>query len=199
MARANIRLLGFPEGLTGENGNDTIVLSNEGEAPLPTEKGHMMARKSKQATPVEEVEEVEDEIETLEPEVDDEVDDTETTKAESNGEMLSSKAAATLIGTDGRTLRKFLRKKHGLVGQGQRWEIDPDDIDQLKAEFAEWGGGKGSRSDGEKDKAAAKKKTKGKAATPPPADDELDDDEIAAIEEIDDLDQELEELPEEED
>jgi hypothetical protein len=53
-------------------------------------------------------------------------------------EPLSAKQAAIALETDARTLRKFLRKRNGLVGQGYRWLIDPDDIEQLKLEFKLW-------------------------------------------------------------
>lgn len=90
---------------------------------------------------------------------------------------LSAKEAAAQLGTDARTLRKFLRKRSGLVGQGNRWEIDPKEIKALKKEFDEWA--KGARSE-------SKPKV-----TEPPADDDLTDIDDA-IEEI--TDDELEEL-----
>lgn len=86
----------------------------------------MMARKK--AEVVEELEEVE--LEELE-------DLTEVAEAEASVTegMLTAKAAAALLGTDGRTLRKFLRKKYGILGQGKRWVVDPDEIETLRTEF----------------------------------------------------------------
>lgn len=120
-----------------------------------------------------------DVVEDLDEEV---TDDTE--------EMMSAKAAAVKLGTDGRTLRKFLRSKHGTIGQGKRWELDPDDFDQLKADFEAWG--KGSRK---KTDEPAKKKSKAKAETAD-ADDEMPDaddleevlDDIEDLEDLEDLD-----------
>lgn len=85
---------------------------------------------------------------------------------------LSAKEAATELGTDARTLRKFLRKKSGLVGQGQRWEIDRKDLKALRKEFEDWAGGKRERK------------------APIPTDEELEDE----MQEVEDLDLELEEL-----
>lgn len=121
-----------------------------------------------------------DEVEELE-ELDEAVETTKGEATDSDG-VLSAKEAATLIGTDGRTLRKFLRKKNGLVGQGNRWGIDPNDIESLKAEFLAWAKGAKAASDD-------KKATKTKAATPKlPADDddeafsEIDDDDLEELE-----------------
>jgi len=121
------------------------------------------------------IEELEDDsIEELEAIQDDE--DDEVTSESDIGEGLTAKAVAKQFGTDGRTIRKFLRKKYGLIGQGKRWNIT-EDLDDLKNEFDAWA--KGSRSD-------TKKKTK------PPIDAvdevaELDNDDLEAIEEIDEL------------
>ena len=91
--------------------------------------------------------------------------------------LLSAKEAATKIGTDARTLRKFLRSKFGLVGQGQRWAIDAEDIPKLQEQFEAWEKGKS--------------RTKAEAAAP--AEDDIDDDELEdALEEI--TDDDLEEL-----
>lgn len=131
---------------------------------------------SKKGKAVETVEEVDDEVETL-----DEVDDTEDS-AEPASDGLSAKQLATALGTEGRTVRKFLRSKFGKVGQGQRWNIRPGDVEALKKEFSEWG--KSTRSEG--------KKTKAKSAPAP--DDEVDDiaelgnDELEEIDDIEDLD-----------
>jgi hypothetical protein len=118
------------------------------------------------------IEELEDEVEELT--IDEDEDDEVTSTSEVDG--LTAKAVAKQFGTDGRTIRKFLRKKYGLVGQGKRWNIT-EDLDDLKNEFDAWA--KGSRSD-------TKKKTK------PPIDDvdevaELDNEDLEAIEDIDEL------------
>lgn len=101
--------------------------------------------------------------------------DTETTEETEGEEMLSAKAAATLIGTDARTLRKFLRKKNGLVGQGQRWAIDPSDIDGLKEEFAAWNKG------GDKPEKAA--------PTDEETFDEVEEDLLEELEDLEELDE----------
>jgi hypothetical protein len=100
---------------------------------------------------------------------------------EETEEMLSAKQAATKLGTDARTLRKFLRKKNGLVGQGQRWVIDPADISSLKKEFEAWNKGTGE-----------------KAPKPAPTSDEVLE-EIAEAEEENDLLEDLDDLDELED
>lgn len=90
-------------------------------------------------------------------------------------EPMSAKEAAKELGTDARTLRKFLRKKNGLVGQGQRWSIDPKELKGLKKEFDAWN--KGSA-------------TKTEKKIEPEADiEEIDDnDDLEEVEDIDDLD-----------
>lgn len=97
-------------------------------------------------------------------------------------EPLSAKEAAKELGTDARTLRKFLRKKNGLVGQGQRWAIDPKGLKKLKKEFDAW-------NKGAEDKAAKAKKAD------PVADDDMEefDTEVPDFSNDDELD-ELEDL-----
>lgn len=109
-------------------------------------------------------------------------------ETEEDSGMLSAKGAATALGTDARTLRKFLRKKNGLVGQGQRWAIDPEDIDDLRTEFEAWLGGKAT--DGPVKAKAAKK---GKQPKPPAEEaDELDElDDIEDLEDLEPTDEEL--------
>lgn len=117
----------------------------------------MMARKK-----VEVIEEV-DEVEEIE-----EAEEVETG-------TLTAKAAASRLGTDGRTLRKFLRSKFGLVGQGQRWSIEEDDLGSLAKEFKAWNKG-------------SKKPTKKKKVEVPDADEELEEAELEELEEIEELD-----------
>lgn len=105
---------------------------------------------------------------------------------------LSAKEAATQLGTDARTLRKFLRKRSGLVGQGNRWEIDPKEIKGLKKEFEAY-----LKGTDEAKAARAEAKAAKAAKAEPPADDleadfeELDDsidpEELEALEDLEDL------------
>lgn len=109
--------------------------------------------------------------------------------ATKQAEPLSAKEAATELGTDARTLRKFLRKRSGLVGQGQRWLIDRKDLPTLKKEFDAWAQGA----------AAAKTASKGKAKAAPPPDDEIyDTEELEEFEDFTELEdpdsEELEDL-----
>lgn len=153
----------------------------------------MMARK-KATTVVEEVEDLDEAVELEELEELDAVNDEADVSDESG--MLTAKAAAKLLGTDGRTLRKFLRKKHGILGQGKRWEVDPDDIDELKAEFADYAKPKPKADE---KPAKAKKTTTTKTDAEIYGDDDVDED-FEEIETLDDLDgpdeDELDELEE---
>lgn len=172
--------------LTPSNGHDMMVISNEGNALNDTKGAMMAARKGKTVVAVEEVEEVDDIVEAADEVELEELDEaTEPATASEGGEMLTAKAAASLLKTDGRTLRKFLRKEHGTIGQGQRWEVDPNDIDALRVRFEAWKGGAKDKADKtDKPKAPKSKATK---ADPiydlPAADAELDE-----LEEIEDLD-----------
>lgn len=143
-----------------------------------------MARKSKAALPVADDEvdevddlevddEVEDEVEDLE-----EVDDVDGDDSEVEG--LTAKALAKLLGTNARDVRKFLRHEKGKVGQGKRWDIDPDQVDELRKKFAEWG------------KRTRKTEKKPKAPVADDAADEVEElndelDDISDIEDLDDL------------
>lgn len=56
-------------------------------------------------------------------------------------EPISAKGAARTIGTDARTLRKFLRSSDSpfaAVGQGRRYEFTPQEVDKLKRKFDKW-------------------------------------------------------------
>ena len=141
-------------------------------------KGATMAKRQTKAVAVVE----EDEAVELE-ELEDEAEEA-TEGTEGSGDMLTAKAAASKLGTDGRTLRKFLRSKHGTIGQGQRWEIDANDIDALKAEFLSWGKG-GTKADKPKtDKPKTTKKEKVEAAEEIAPDAAIDE-EFDAIEDLD--------------
>lgn len=52
-------------------------------------------------------------------------------------EPMSAKQLAIHFKTDARTIRKFLRSEFGMVGQGQRWAIDPDEdsLGELRKQF----------------------------------------------------------------
>lgn len=102
---------------------------------------------------------------------------------------LSAKEAAALIGTDARTLRKFLRSESGLVGQGQRWEIDPDKVDELKARFTNFTKAKGESTA----KKAKSKDAPARRVSQVDADELEDDDELEGLMDLDDLD-DLEDL-----
>lgn len=58
---------------------------------------------------------------------------------------LSAKEAAKEIGTDARTLRKFIRSAKDLpvepVGQGARYEFTPKEVKALKKAFVSWSNG----------------------------------------------------------
>lgn len=177
--------------LTRAERDDSIDSSNDKGEGNPTQKGAMtMAKtKSKSKKPVDDDFVELDEVEEVS---DDESDPTEG--------MLSAKEAAKAIGTDARTLRKFLRKKAGKVGQGNRWLIDPDNIEELKAEFqASLRSSKSDddEADDEPKPKAAKPKTKKKSPPKPKPDEEIygsdddddeeDDDEFEVLDEIDDL------------
>lgn len=68
-------------------------------------------------------------------------------------EKISAKAAAIEIGTDARTLRKFLRSDSSTFepcGQGNRYEFTKSQMKKLAKEFAAWGGGKSTPKKGTK-------------------------------------------------
>lgn len=134
-----------------------------------------MARK-KQATPV-----ADDEIEELDDveEVEEVAEVAEVDDDEAAGDGLTAKQLASALGTDGKTVRKFLRSEFGKVGQGQRWNIDPDKVDELKTKFEAWG--KRTRSTKSKDKAKVED-------VPVDEVEELDNDELEDISDIEELD-----------
>lgn len=54
---------------------------------------------------------------------------------------ITPKELAAELGTDARTVRKFLRSPAGFdarVGKGQRWAIESKSVRSLKAKFAKW-------------------------------------------------------------
>lgn len=52
--------------------------------------------------------------------------------------MLTTREVAEKLGTDPRTLRRFLRAKDKGVGTGARYEFEPRDIAPLKKSFTSW-------------------------------------------------------------
>lgn len=59
-------------------------------------------------------------------------------------QKLSAKEAAIQLGTNARTLRKFLRSKQSPiepVGQGNRYEFDTADMKKMKKSFVAWSNG----------------------------------------------------------
>jgi hypothetical protein len=63
-------------------------------------------------------------------------------------EPLSAKEAAQKVGTDARTLRKFLRATREGVGQGNRWSVEGSvkQLEKLQKEFDAWEKNKGKSS-----------------------------------------------------
>lgn len=106
--------------------------------------------------------------------------------------VMTTSEVADELGTDSKTLRKFFRSdacEITPVGQGKRYAITADDIDELRTTFGLWSTGKAKKADAEADaepKAdkAKPKPPKGKKAAPkravPVATDEADflDDDI---------------------
>lgn len=67
--------------------------------------------------------------------------------------MYTASQVATALGTDSKTLRKFLRDEatpYQRVGQGGRYAIDPSELPQMTELFAEWSSNHQSRGKGEK-------------------------------------------------
>ena len=62
----------------------------------------------------------------------------EETTTDLVGEPLSAKEVGLHLGVDARIVRKYLRDRHGKVGQGRRWVLDSDQLDDLTADFHEW-------------------------------------------------------------
>lgn len=93
--------------------------------------------------------------------------------------VMTTSEVADELGTDPKTLRKFFRSDKcdiTPVGQGKRYAITADDIDDLKTSFGLWAGGKAKKADEgddaepkpDKAPAKAKKTKKGKKAAPAP-------------------------------
>lgn len=54
------------------------------------------------------------------------------------GDALTTREVADRVGTEPRTLRRFLRANDRGVGAGSRYEFGPDDVADLKKRFTEW-------------------------------------------------------------
>lgn len=108
--------------------------------------------------------------------------------------VMTTSEVASELGTDPKTLRKFFRSDKcdiEPVGQGKRYAITADDIDDLKTSFALWAGGKAKKADDDSEPAADKAPAKAKAprksrtkkaADPAPLPDEDEDLEFDASE-----------------
>ena len=185
--------------LTLAEQDDSMTSSIDTGEGNPTQKGAIPMAKTKKPKEVE----VDDDFVEL-----DEVEETEDEADDPTEGKLSAKEAASKIGTDARTLRKFLRSKSGKIGQGNRWLIDPDDLDDLKREFEASRRPRSTDDEGDEDtedepKPKAKKpkaKSKAKAKSTDKSNDEIygsadededpdedDDDEFEVLDEIDDL------------
>lgn len=177
-----------------------------------------------QAVPVDDEDEVDDELDDDTPEVDeiavgdvgyidDEEDDEENDtpapapapkaaakKADGpvERETYTAKQVATRIGTDAKTLRKFFRSTASTVepvGQGGRYEFDAADLPKIRDEFTKWNSGKTTRTPGEK-KAKA---PRGSRQAPPSATVIEEDDEVLELDDEDEepTDDELAEIDDE--
>lgn len=105
---------------------------------------------------------------------------------------LSAKDVARELGTDARTFRKFMRDTHeksDLPGQGNRYAIEADELDDIKAAFAKW------NNKAKTTEAVSTKKTKRKAKEEVIEVDEEDipDEDDFDIVDLDDLDDPSEE------
>jgi hypothetical protein len=56
---------------------------------------------------------------------------------------MTTREVAEAVGTDPRTLRKFLRSRDMGVGAGSRYEFKADDLPELKKAFTAWAKSKG--------------------------------------------------------
>jgi len=77
------------------------------------------------------------ELEDFEADVDEET----TNGHEPESEVITPKQLAVSLGSDARTVRKFLRSDKGKgfkVGQGNRWQLEPEELDGLTAAWHTW-------------------------------------------------------------
>lgn len=142
---------------------------------------------------VDDLEEEDDELEELDDEEDD-IDEAPKKKAPakkpaakkaaaSDSDTLAAKQVATMLETDAKTLRQFLRSEASTfeaVGSGGRYEFTEGDVPKIKSEFEAWKTAKGTRGRGRPAGSGSKKKTEN----------------IEEIEEVDEI-EELEEFDDE--
>lgn len=96
------------------------------------------------------------------------------------GETLAAKQVATMLNTEAKTLRQFLRSPASTfeaVGSGGRYEFTEGDVPQIKQEFDAWRSAHAARGS---------KRTAGKGSTPSKPIEEVEE-----LEEIEELDDEL--------
>lgn len=96
------------------------------------------------------------------------------------GDTLAAKQVATMLNTEAKTLRQFLRSPASTfepVGSGGRYEFTEGDVPQIKQEFDAWRAAHAARGS---------KRTTGKSSTPSKPIEEVEE-----VEEIEELDDEL--------
>ena len=113
-------------------------------------------------------------------------------------ETYTPKQVAARIGTDAKTLRKFLRSEASTVeavGQGGRYEFDADAMATIETEFTAWKNNKPVRAPRGTKKATSSRQAPVNAEVIEEDDEVLElDDEEPSDEELEELDEELEEL-----
>lgn len=61
------------------------------------------------------------------------------TDAQTEGvEALTPKQLARMLKTDARTVRKFLRGQYGKIGQGNRWGLEAENLDEFVVAWLAW-------------------------------------------------------------
>lgn len=114
---------------------------------------------------------------------------------------LSAKEVARELGTDARTLRKFLREvtpKDDQPGQGGRWTFTKGEVTKIKKKFDKWGDGGKIKAEKPETLVAEAKPAKGKKGKKAQIEEPTDvtDDEDIDFTDLDDPDEE--EIEEEE-
>jgi hypothetical protein len=93
---------------------------------------------------------------------------------------LTPKELATQIGTDPKTVRKFLRSTEGLdrkVGKGHRWSIEAKQVKGLKSRFGKWDAAR-------REEIARNAAARAEAARNAVEDPETTEDEVEEVEEL---------------
>lgn len=104
---------------------------------------------------------------------------------------LTTKEVAEELGTDGKTLRKFLRShlpKDAQPGQGGRYAFDKKDIAGLKKAWVKWSENKVDKDEPAEAKGKKPRASKSKAKAEPVVEVEDDEPTDEAIAELDDED-----------